>query len=116
MDTLTNDYEIKLDELHSVAYLSGSLRLHSPNAYETPFLSITDYIKDLTADQKFTINLADLDFLNSSGVTSIAKIVLLARSQNINLNIVCNNEIPWQEKTISSFNKLYNKVDIQFNS
>ena len=111
---ITDDYQIKLDKETSTAVLEGALRLQSPNAYDIPFSEITNFISQLPKQTRFILNIKNLEFLNSSGVTSLAKLVLLCRSNDIDLHIECNEDIPWQEKTIASFNKLYERVSLTF--
>ncbi|MDA1353783.1 MAG: hypothetical protein O3A01_04840 [bacterium] len=106
----TEDYKVIVDEDGSEAFISGIMRLQSPSAYEKPFEGI---INTLDKCENLLINIEELAFLNSSGISSLARIVLKARQLNVSLIIKCKQEIPWQEKTLTSLAKLYPSLEIQ---
>jgi len=114
MSTETADYSIQINSDRHLATIAGSLRLNSPNAYESPFSSIVTLIETEGESNPVNIDISGLNFLNSSGVTAIAKLILKAREKNASLVVHCNSDIPWQEKTIPALTKLYQKVSLEY--
>ncbi len=110
MEIKTEDYSIEsVDNTKSV--IAGILRLTSPAAYEKDFEHIQKGITDSSTG--YTVDIANVNFMNSSGITALSRLVLLARQGNKSLTLVINESIPWQKKTISSLKKLYEKLEIR---
>ena len=105
----TEDYKINYVNNENKVYIEGSLRLPSPNAYTVPFEGISDLISNET---NLILDISGLNFLNSSGVSSFAGLILLAKKNKVSLSIICNDAIPWQAKTTSSFKQLYVDLEI----
>ena len=103
----TEDYTINAQQLNHVL-ISGTMRLPSPLSYEKPFSIIKNSLEEAT--DILTINLKDLEYLNSSGLTSFARIIIEARANNKPLKIIINKSIPWQTKTLLSLNKLWDEL------
>ena len=95
----------------AIARLSGVLRLSSPADYEERFEPIRRAMVD--AADGYTIDLSQVRFLNSSGITSLSRIVLLARTQDKPLDIVGSEGIAWHSKTLNLLKKLYTKLDVR---
>ena len=112
MSFKTEDYQIILSEDNKHIHISGVLRLQSPASYEEPFQCIKDGL--VSSSEVFTIDISELQFLNSSGVSSLARLILFARTSDKEIKMICNSDTPWQKKTISSLIKLYDKLDIQY--
>lgn len=96
------------------AKLAGVMRLQSPNAYEEPFEPIHSEIQ--SPEGQYVLDISNLTFLNSSGVSALARLILLARQHNTPVSVVCSNDIPWQGKTIPSLQKLYAELEISYTS
>jgi len=104
-----DDYTIEI--LPEKAVLSGKeIRLQSVMAYEKLFEPIFRALE--MTPEGYGLDLQNLEFLNSSGVTAIARIILEARKQGKLLTMEIKGTNPWQKKTIVSLEKLYNKVKI----
>ena len=103
----TEDYTINAQQLNHVL-ISGSMRLPSPLSYEKPFSIIKSSLEEAT--DILTIDLKALEYLNSSGLTSFARIIIKARSNNKPIKIILNKSIPWQTKTLLSLNKLWDQL------
>ena len=97
MKVETDDYIIDVDEKNASVTVEGTMRLQSPNAYLEPFQGITEL---LSLNNSVTINITKLNYLNSSGVSSLARLVLNAKSMANALTLICSEDIPWQKKTI----------------
>ncbi len=112
---ITEGEDFHIDYVNDkLAVISGILRLPSPTEYEKSFKNIFTSIEKNAADNStYTIDISDLKFLNSSGITGFARIILLARAKNVPLVIQGKESIPWQKKSIVSLNKLWEKVEIK---
>lgn len=54
-----------------------------------------------------SINLKDLGFLNSSGISMLSKFVLsLRKKKGIQLIVLGSNDMPWQGKSLKNLEKL----------
>ncbi len=110
MITTTTDYTIKTVNPDLVK-ITGILRLPSPAEYEKPFDDIKSYME---ASQSFTLDITELIFLNSAGISALARLIILARNGNTPLTILISNDIPWQSKSISgSLTKLWSELIVR---
>lgn len=112
MSLKTEDYQIAFSEPNTIA-LSGVLRLQSPLDYDPVFGIIKEKLND--SFDSIVIDLSQLEFLNSSGIASIARLIFLAKKQNCCLVFRGSNNIPWQKKVFDTFTKLWDggvKVEI----
>lgn len=54
-----------------------------------------------------TIDLKELGFLNSSGISMLSKLVMSMRKKNgTQLVILCSNDMPWQGKYLKNLERL----------
>ncbi|MSR89197.1 MAG: hypothetical protein EXS67_06045 [Candidatus Margulisbacteria bacterium] len=107
----TDEYRIEcIDPTRAV--IIGSLRLPTPSAYEPHFKPIKDKIEKLR--DPYTINITKVSYLNSSGITAFANLIFFAKEHNVPLIMEASKAIPWQEKTMSSLEKLWSHLSIQF--
>jgi len=107
------DQEYNVENVENGVRISGVLRLLTPSEYEPIFKPIQDELEK--SNGSFTLDIAGLTFLNSSGVTAIAQLVLFARKLNKPITILGSNDVPWQNKTMSSLAKLWDQITISFN-
>ncbi len=61
------------------------------------------------------IDITELEYLNSSGITSLARIIIQARKDDKSIKLIINKNIPWQNKTLSSLQNLWEKLYIESN-
>jgi hypothetical protein len=112
MSTLNaGDATIIYNESESVIVFEGSMRL--PNMQE--YSVISDFLKEATdaSDEHLTMDLKSLEFLNSSGITTLSLFILnCKKAGNPQITVLGNNSISWQQKSISNFKKLWNDVEI----
>jgi hypothetical protein len=107
---LTENEDYKVEYIGSDrAVVSGVLRLQSPLIYDDLFAPIRDVI---SSGGIFTLDITDVSFLNSSGITALARLIILARSIDIGFNIIGREEVPWQKKSIVSLKRLWPKLEV----
>lgn len=90
--------------------ISGTMRLPSPLSYDQPFNSISVGIKE--QNTCFIIDISELEYLNSSGITALARLVILAKNENQEIKLLMNEEIPWQNRSLRSLSSLWKKLTI----
>lgn len=105
MNTIEGDgYTVAFDPDSHCVKLMGILRLHGTEAYEPISNLIRSALKDT---DKIELNLQKLEFLNSSGIAMLSKIVIdVRKSENIDLMIKGSNSIPWQGKSLNNLKRL----------
>ncbi len=109
MRTETADFVIDCGADQAV--LRGVLRLPSPSAYEGPFEGIHKGLA--AASTRYVVDICGVKFMNSSGITAISRLVLLARTLEKDLVFVGSSSIPWQGKTIRSLQRLYRGLGVE---
>ena len=101
---VSTDFKLTINTpLH--ATLSGTMRLKTIQDYAEALKPIHDDFGK--ASELYTITISDLEFLNSSGITSLARIVLDARKRKVPLTIKGSSNYPWQQKSLSTLTKLW---------
>jgi hypothetical protein len=113
MEIKTEDYSFRYNEETKTFIFDGLLRLSNIEAY-APIVKLMDEI----VAQGFpllTLDLRNLQFLNSSGINMLSKFVLKARQQKTTQVIVRGSkDIPWQGKSLRSFQRLMPSLKLEF--
>lgn len=108
MNIETDDFAVSIEGDRS--RLVGVLRLATPAAYKKIFDPLTDA---LTANDAFTVDIVEVKFMNSSGITALSRLVLAARKQDKPLTILGTEAVAWQKKTITSLKRLHKKLTVE---
>ncbi|GET39744.1 slr1659 superfamily regulator [Microseira wollei] len=111
MEIRTEHYSIYYDKLTETAIFNGSLRLSGIEEY----YPIVQLLNDLAEQQPSTItlNLRQLDFLNSSGINVLSKFVIKVREKgNIQMVVLGSNEVPWQGKSLKNLQRLMPSLNL----
>ena len=106
----TDDYVVECSTLNKCK-ISGSMRLPSPLSYDQPFLPVKNGLEEST--DTFEIDIYNLEYLNSSGITSIARLIISARKLDKPLKLIINNSIPWQKRSLASLKNLWEKLSFE---
>ncbi len=99
------DYTVLFDEAATTVIFKGELSLGGPSEYE-PIASLLNTATD-TNPTTMTLNLKELGFLNSSGISMLSKFVLsLRKKKGIQLIVLGSNNMPWQGKSLKNLERL----------
>jgi hypothetical protein len=94
-----------LDEPSTTVNFQGELSLGGPSEYE-PIATLLNTVAE-TNPATMTLNLKNLGFLNSSGISMLSKFVLsLRKKKGIQLIVLGSNDMPWQGKSLKNLEKL----------
>ncbi|MEG4351556.1 hypothetical protein QUA70_15915 [Microcoleus sp. LAD1_D5] len=99
------DYSIQYDPESVTATFQGELSLSGPPEY-APIVELLDEVAN-REPPTITLNLKQLDFVNSSGISMLSKFVISVRKKKtIKLLVLGSNDIPWQQKSLRNLEKL----------
>jgi hypothetical protein len=112
MKIQSEDYSICYDPVSETVTCQGSLRLNGVEEYAP----IVQLLNDL-ADQEpptITLNLCELEFLNSSGINVLSKFVIGVRQKkNIQMVVKGSKTIPWQGKSLKNLQRLMPSLQLE---
>jgi hypothetical protein len=95
---------VQYDEAASTVRCSGSFRLHG-DEYK-PVLDLLGHAAD-AKPATLTLDVRELQFLNSSGINTLSKFILQVRKHNVSQVVVQGSaRFPWQEKSLKNLQRL----------
>jgi hypothetical protein len=108
-----DEYTVEHDPgAHTVSF-KGTIRLQTSDDY-LPITQLLQAAHDRAAGERLSLDFRQLQFLNSSGISTISKFVIGARKQDkLQLNVQGNRDIYWQQKSLGNLQKLWPKVQIE---
>ncbi|MGM0532393.1 MAG: slr1659 superfamily regulator [Bacteroidota bacterium] len=114
MELNVGDAKLNYDKSQNTIVIEGSMRLANLSEYEV----VSDFLNKVVeqANNSLKIDLKNLQFLNSSGITTFSMFILSCKKQGKpKLKIFGSNEISWQEKSLRNFKKLWDDVEVEVN-
>ncbi|MBM9592477.1 hypothetical protein JWG41_19795 [Leptospira sp. 201903075] len=107
------DYNIQYNEATKTVKFVGSIRLQNLPAYEPIKLFLRDAAK-LSQGSALTLDFRDLQFVNSSGITTLSMFIIDSRkTAAYQIKIQGSTNISWQSKSLSNFKKLWDQVVLE---
>ncbi|MDB9527515.1 hypothetical protein PN498_16070 [Oscillatoria sp. CS-180] len=106
------DYTIQYDSETQTVKFQGELALGGPKDYDPINSLLADVIdQDPT---EMTLDLRELAFLNSSGISMLSKFVLgLRKKKGTQLVILGSNDMPWQGKSLKNLQKFLPSLKLE---
>jgi hypothetical protein len=105
MGIIHDDYQVRYDAATATVLCHGSFRLRGAEEY-APILQVLTTAAD-TQPATLTLDLRTLQFLNSSGINTLAKFVLYARQYHATQVVMKgSHQFPWQGKSLKNFQRL----------
>ena len=105
MEIKTEDYRICYDPSTATVSFVGSLRLSGPAEY-APIVELLGSLASVEP-AKITLNLQQLEFLNSSGINMLSKFIIEVRKQaRVQMAVQGSQRIAWQSKSLKNLQRL----------
>jgi hypothetical protein len=105
-------FDVRLEDDSSTVCFKGALRLSGMEDYAP----ILDLLKSTLIEpgQPIVLDLRELDFLNSSGITMFSRFVIEARDRaQINLCFLASESIHWHARSLKNLQRLMPALIIQ---
>ncbi|BAZ07398.1 slr1659 superfamily regulator [Calothrix sp. NIES-3974] len=105
MEIKGDNYTVWIDNHNNTINFTGSLRLGGMEEY-APILNLLNSAAN-NNPESVILDLQNLNFLNSSGISMLSKFVIEMRKRKAeNLKIIGSNLIPWQGKSLKNLQRL----------
>ena len=109
-----DNYHIWYESAKHTVFFEGSIRLWDPSEYG----KIRQFLLDIhNLDiPNLDMNFTGLDFLNSSGISTLCKFILeIRKADKLNLNLICSDNILWQRKSFENLARLWDRIKVLHN-
>lgn len=105
-------FEVNLDPATATVFFKGALRLTGSEDY-APILTILRATLAREGNQVI-VDLRELDFLNSSGITMFSRFVIEARDRgDSDLTFVASDSAPWHARSLKNLQRLMPALQIR---
>ena len=105
MEIKTEEYNICYESETVTVEFTGSLRLSGMEEYK-PIVELLNQMAESEPPQ-ITLNLRQLQFLNSSGISMLSRFVIKVRQQkNVTMLVLGSKNIPWQGRSLKNLERL----------
>lgn len=113
MEIETVDYKVWYDEMRNTLKCKGSFRLNGVEEY-SPIIELLNHAAE-KQPSVLTLDLRELQFLNSSGINILLKFVISVRKRSeMTLVVQGSKLIPWQNKSLQNLQKLMPALILEF--
>lgn len=100
-----NDYLVQYESEESTVYFKGEIALGGPKDY-APIVKLLNTVAD-SKSPIIRLNVKELTFLNSSGISMLSKFVLgMRKKKGTQLIVFGSKKIPWQSKSLKNLERL----------
>lgn len=111
MEIKDKDYSVRYNSETNTVIFQGELQLSGMDEY-APVMSLLDDILE-QRPPVLTLDLRGLEFLNSSGINVLFRLVIKVREkENMQLVIQGSNRVSWQSKSLSNLQRLMPAVQL----
>ncbi|MBW4635299.1 MAG: hypothetical protein KME30_26415 [Iphinoe sp. HA4291-MV1] len=100
-----DDYQVQYDPASATVYFKGEIALGGPKDY-APIVNLLNQVAALEPPT-IQLNLKELAFLNSSGISMLSKFVLgMRKNKGTQLIVLGSKQTPWQKKSLKNLERL----------
>ena len=112
MNIKTENYSLSYDKATRNIICEGSLRLNGVEEY-SPIIDFLNHVVEQEPSEVI-LNLQKLNFLNSSGISTLSKFVINVRKKkNIQMIVIGSQDIPWQSKSLKNLQRLMPSLKLE---
>lgn len=112
MEINTEDYQVDYDSTTTTVRFQGALRLIGMEEY-SPIVNFLNEIVEQDPEV-LTLDLRELEFLNSSGISMLSKFVIKVRQKKtLNMIVKGAKGIPWQGKSLKNLQRLMPSLNLE---
>lgn len=112
MEIKGDNFQVWYDKSATTVYFKGILRLNGVVEYAEIYQLLSDVM--ISEPPRITLNLMNLDFLNSSGISMLSKFVIDMRKNTIHFLVIGSSAIPWQGKSLKNLQRLMPNLNLTF--
>ncbi|MBN2004963.1 MAG: hypothetical protein JXA21_16510 [Anaerolineae bacterium] len=108
------EYKVTYDEAQVLVVFQGMMRLQGASEYA----HIEELLNEVLSatSEAITLDLRELEFLNSSGINAILKFAFKVRDLpgRPSLILQAKSSVPWQSRMLSNMQRLLSGVKVQY--
>ncbi len=113
MEIKTEDYSVGYESATATVNFQGLLRLPGIPDYEPIIQLLNDVIEQ--EPPKIIMNLQELKFLNSSGMSALSRFVIgVRKKKTIQLVVKGSQGISWQNKSLDNWQRLMPALTLEW--
>lgn len=111
MEINTKDYRVWYEPEQATVLFKGFLRLDGMEAYQ-PVINLLNEAAENSS--VVTLDLRELEFLNSSGISMMSMFVVSLRNKgNVQLVLKGSNQVLWQTKSLKNLQRLMPSIALE---
>ncbi len=112
MEIKTKNYQVVYDATTHNIIFDGYLRLNGSAEYASIFELLNNVAQQ--EPEKIVLDLKELNFLNSSGISILSKFVINVRKRkNIQMVVIGTKKNPWQSKSLKNLQRLMPSLKLE---
>ncbi len=114
MELIDEKFSVQYDASNGKISCKGIMDLREKKGYQ-PLANLFDEVVE-QSPQIITLDIRQLEFLNSTGITVIGSgLVIKIRNKALSkLVIHCSKDFPWQSRSMKGISKLMSDIELRF--
>jgi hypothetical protein len=105
-------FDVQLEEKTATVLFKGAIRLCGTEDYAP----ILDMLQEtlINPTTPIVLDLRELEFLNSSGITMLSRFVIQARDRTgIDLQVLASEAVPWHARSLKNLQRLMPSLSVR---
>lgn len=112
MDIKTDEYSVTHDPETSTVVIQGFLRLDGMEEYQPVMDLLLGAVEGASA---LTLDLTELEFLNSSGISTLSMFVVKVRERkDVHLILKGSERVLWQTRSLKNLQRLMPSLTLEY--